>query len=215
LRSFPVIAVAAPTVSSAASQAPAATAGRWSAFSIFIDTLKPQVFSPHLVWELGHSRWKQENGWKDLSQNWALNHGFLHACKHRPKQRSANDPAQLVPNRGLAAVTLILLLAFTLCSAFCLLHSKLVRFYHISFLEVARQLHRSLWQQPSARTLMCSVPLFRNRSFQFFFSPVRRAPARVPRWSLLPTDCSGRARETPPESAQDHLEWFNAVSTQP
>ena len=118
---------------------------------VWIDTLNPQVFSPHLVWELGHSRWKQENGWKDLSQNWALNHGFLHACKHRPKQRSANDPAQWVPNRGLAAVTLILLLAFTLCSAFCLLHSKLVRFYHISFLEVARQLHRSLWQQPSAR----------------------------------------------------------------
>jgi hypothetical protein len=119
---------------------------------VWIDTLDTQVFSSRLVWQLGHSRWKQENnGWKDLSQNWALKHGFLHACKHRPKQRSADGLAQMVRNRGLAAVTLILLLAFTLCSAFCLLHSKLVRRYHVPLREVARELHRSLWQQPSAR----------------------------------------------------------------
>jgi hypothetical protein len=119
---------------------------------VWIDTLNPEVFSPRQVWRLGHSRWKLENnGWNDLTQNWALKHGFLHACKHRPKQRAANGPPQPVPNRGLAAVTLILLLAFTLCSAFCLLHSKLVRRYHLSLREVARQLYRSLWQQPPAR----------------------------------------------------------------
>jgi hypothetical protein len=119
---------------------------------VWIDTLNPEVFSPRQVWRLGHSRWKLENnGWNDLTQNWALKHGFLHACKHRPKQPAANGPPQPVPNRGLAAVTLILLLAFTVCSAFCQLHSKLVRRYHLSFREVARQLYRSLWQQPPAR----------------------------------------------------------------
>lgn len=119
---------------------------------VWIDTLDPQVFSPRLVWQLGHSRWKQENnGWRDLTKNWALKPGFLHACKHRRKQATPDDPAHLVPNRGLAAVTLILLLVFNLCSAFCLLHSKLVRLYQISFREVARELYRSLWQQPSAR----------------------------------------------------------------
>jgi hypothetical protein len=118
---------------------------------VWIDTLNPQMFSPRVVRRLGHSRWKLENnGWNDLTQNWALKHGFLHACKHRPKQPGA-DGQKLVPNRGLAAVTLVLLLAFTLCSAFCLLHSKLVRRYHFSLREVARQLYRSLWQRPPAR----------------------------------------------------------------
>jgi hypothetical protein len=27
---------------------------------------------------------KQENGWNDLTQNWAFKHDFLHACRHRP-----------------------------------------------------------------------------------------------------------------------------------
>ena len=119
---------------------------------VWIDTLNPQMFSPRAVWRLGHSRWKLENNVSnDLTQKWALKHGFLHACKHRPKQPTAEDRAKLVPNRGLAAVTLVLLLAFTLCSAFCLLHSKLVRRYHVSLREVARQLYRSLCQQPPAR----------------------------------------------------------------
>ncbi|MBM3747137.1 MAG: hypothetical protein FJW34_15225 [Acidobacteria bacterium] len=57
-----------------------------------------------------------------------------------------------VPNRGLAAVTLIRGLAFALSSAFTLLHSKIVRLYQTPRIEVARQLHRSLWQmQPPAR----------------------------------------------------------------
>lgn len=119
---------------------------------VWIDTLDTQAFSPRLVWQLGHSRWKQENnGWRDLSKNWALKHGFLHACKHRPKQPTSADPTHLVPNRGLAAVTLILLLAFSLSSAFCRLHSKRVRLHHISLHEVARELYGSLLQQPSAR----------------------------------------------------------------
>lgn len=125
---------------------PETTFQKW----VWIDTLDPQVFSPRLVWQLGHSRWKQENnGWRDLTKNWALKHGFLHACKHRRKQPTPEDPAHLVANRGLAAVTLILLLAFNFCSAFCVLHSKLVRLYQISFREVARELYRSLWQPPT------------------------------------------------------------------
>jgi hypothetical protein len=124
-----------------------ATPSQW----MWIDTLNAQVFSPRLVRQLGHSRWKQENnGWRDLAVNWALKHGFLHACKHRPKQPTPNDPAHLVPNRGLAAVTLILLLAFTLCSAFCVLHSKLVRLYKTAFREVGRELYFSLGQLPQS-----------------------------------------------------------------
>jgi len=87
------------------------TAQEW----LWITTLAVPVFPPELVRRLGHDRWKQENnGWNDLTQNWAFKHGFLHACRHRPKTTAENGPPQPVPNRGLAAVILILLLAFTL-----------------------------------------------------------------------------------------------------
>jgi len=69
----------------------------------------------HQVRRLGHDRWKLENnGWNDLTQNWAFKHDFLHACRHRPQTCSPDGKRQPVPNRGLHAVTLILLLAFTL-----------------------------------------------------------------------------------------------------
>ncbi len=114
---------------------------------LWISTLEGQAFPAQLIWQLGHLRWKNENnGWNDLTQNWALKHGFLHACKHRPKTVAANGELQSVPNRGLAAVVLILCLAFTLFSAFVRLHSKLFRRYRLTLVEVARQLHRSLWQ---------------------------------------------------------------------
>lgn len=116
---------------------------RW----FWITTLAPQIFSARQVRRLGHQRWKLENnGWNDLTQNWALKHGFLHACKHRPKARTADGRLEPVPNRGLAAVTLILCLAFVLCSAFALLHSKIFRRYVLSLREVSRQLYRSVWQ---------------------------------------------------------------------
>jgi hypothetical protein len=114
---------------------------------LWISTLEGQAFPAQLIWQLGHLRWKNENnGWNDLTQNWALKHGFLHACKHRPKTVAPNGELQSVPNRGLAAVVLILCLAFTLFSAFVRLHSKLFRRYRLTLVEVARQLHRSLWQ---------------------------------------------------------------------
>jgi len=95
---------------------------------LWISTLEDQAFPAQLIWQLGHLRWKNENnGWNDLTQNWALKHGFLHACKHRPKTVAPSGKLQSVPNRGLAAVVLILCLAFTLFSAFALLHSKLLR----------------------------------------------------------------------------------------
>lgn len=144
---------------------------------MWITTLEARTFSGQQVWSLGHARWKNENnGWNDLTQNWALKHGFLHACKHRPKvpAASGNPPAQTdsstpavppspevsaasggrqaVPNHGLAAVVLILCLAFVLSSAFAILHSKLFRLYRPSLLEIGRQLYRSLWQlQPPIR----------------------------------------------------------------
>lgn len=120
---------------------------------MWLTTLDTRTFPGQQVWSLGHARWKNENnGWNDLTQNWALKHGFLHACEHRPKVSSASGGSRAVPNRGLAAVVLILCLAFVLSSAFAILHSKLFRLHHPSLLEIGRQLYRSLWQiQPPIR----------------------------------------------------------------
>ena len=61
---------------------------------------------------------------------------------------SQDGEQQPVANRGLAAVTLILLLAFTLCAAFTQCHSKLLRRYRFSTIELARQLRCSLSKLP-------------------------------------------------------------------
>jgi hypothetical protein len=84
----------------------------------------------------------------DLTQHWAFKHGFLHAGRHRPKRTNAAGQRELVPNQGLAAVTLILLIAFGLCSAFVLRHSKLARRDHLTAIAVAAQLHRCVSQAP-------------------------------------------------------------------
>jgi hypothetical protein len=77
----------------------------------------PKV-SIRLMRQLGHARWRLENNaWCDLTKRWALKHGFLHACKHRPQRRDAQGQLQPLPNHGLPAVTLILCIAFVLCSA--------------------------------------------------------------------------------------------------
>lgn len=108
---------------------------------LWITTLPQQAFPAAIVRQLGHSRWKNENnGWMDLTKHWAFKHGFLHACRHRPKQTAANGEREPVPNHGLAAVTLILLIAFALSSAFVLRHSKLVRRAHLTAIAVAAQL---------------------------------------------------------------------------
>ena len=83
-----------------------------------------------------------------LSQHWAFKPGFLHACRHRPKRTSPSGERELVPNQGLAAVALILLIAFDLCSAFVLRHSKLARRDHLTTLAVATQLHRCISKAP-------------------------------------------------------------------
>jgi hypothetical protein len=115
----------------------------------WISTLETPAFPARVVWSLGHLRWKNENnGWNDLSQNFALKHGFLHACKHRPKTLSAEGKREPVANRGLAVVALIRCLAFNLFSAFVRLHSKLFRRYSLVVAEVARQLRRSCWKSP-------------------------------------------------------------------
>jgi hypothetical protein len=134
---------------------------------LWITTLNPQAFSTTMVRGLGHDRWKQENnGWNDLTQNWAFKHGFLHACRHRPPEGSQNredspvpvigaselttgTPAvALVANRGLAAVSMILLLAFTLSTAFVQRHSKIFRRYRTTTIEVACQLRRGASKLP-------------------------------------------------------------------
>jgi hypothetical protein len=137
---------------------------------MWITTLPTQAFPPKVVRGLGHDRWKQENNcWNDLTQNWSLKHGFLHACRHRPHAAVNENPQateappeppdavpssaseqkdHLVPNRGLPVVVLILMLAFTLCAAFTHCHSKLVRRYHLTGIEVARQLRVSVPKLP-------------------------------------------------------------------
>ena len=130
---------------------------------LWVTTLDAKAFPSTVVRRLGHDRWKQENnGWNDLTQNWAFKHGFLHACRHRPSQPSARlsptidsaEPVQsetqapLVANRGLAAVSLILLLAFTLSMAFVHCHSKLFRRYRMTATAVACQLRHSVAKLP-------------------------------------------------------------------
>jgi len=108
---------------------------------LWVTTLAQQTFPTRIVHQLGHGRWKLENnGWMDLTQHWAFKHGFLHACQHRPKQTNASGQRVRVPNRGLEAVTLILLIAFALSSAFVIRHSKLVRRDHLTAIAVAAQL---------------------------------------------------------------------------
>jgi hypothetical protein len=108
---------------------------------LWVTTLPKQIFPTPVIRQLGHSRWKNENnGWMDLTKYWAFKHGFLHACRHRPKQANASGDLESVSNRGLAAVTLILLIAFALTSAFVLRHSKLARRDHLTAIAVAAQL---------------------------------------------------------------------------
>jgi hypothetical protein len=116
---------------------------------VWMTTLDTRAFPASQVRRLGHDRWKQENnGWMDLTRNWGLKHGFLHACRHRPRRLSTSGQRQAVPNRGLAAVTLILLIAFALSSSFTLRHSKLVRRHRLTTVAVAHQLRGSVSKAP-------------------------------------------------------------------
>ena len=91
--------------------------------------------------------WRTTAG-NDLTQHWAFKHGFLHACRHRPQAITEDGDRQPVDNRGLAAVTLILLLAFTLCSAFVSCHSNSFAATAFTTIEMASQLRRSLSKLP-------------------------------------------------------------------
>jgi len=126
---------------------------------LWVTTLEART-PARLVRRLGHDRWKQENnGWNDLTQNWAFKHGFLHACRHRPQTSSDDGSRHPVANRGLAAVALIVVLAFNLCGAFVHCHSKLVRLYHPPTIEVARQLRASVSKlPPKIRSPDCPAP---------------------------------------------------------
>ncbi len=60
---------------------------------IWITTLDAKAFPAPVVRGLGHQRWKQENnGWNDLTQNWALKHGFLQTPAHEPRARRSARP---------------------------------------------------------------------------------------------------------------------------
>lgn len=111
---------------------------RW----IWISTLDSRTVKARILWQIGHMRWKNENnGWNDLTQNWKMKHGFLHACNHRVKKAGSE---QLVENHGLAAVVLTMCIAFALFTAFTLLHAKFYRIRKITCQEVAHTLYRSM-----------------------------------------------------------------------
>lgn len=117
---------------------------------LWVTTLPQRVFAAPIIRNLGHSRWKNENnGWMDLTKHWAFKHGFLHACRHRPKQTNPAGEREPVSNHGLAAVTFILLIAFALSSAFVLRHSKLARRDHLTLIAVAAQLRAWMAKAPS------------------------------------------------------------------
>jgi hypothetical protein len=64
---------------------PETTTHQW----IWVTTLGAKAFPAPVVRSLGHDRWKQENnGWNDLTQNWALKHGFLHVDGALKQQQS-------------------------------------------------------------------------------------------------------------------------------
>jgi hypothetical protein len=116
---------------------------------LWITTLPKSAFPAPVIRQLGHGRWKNENnGWMDLTKHWAFKHGFLHACQHRPQRLSPQGQRETVPNHGLAAVTLILLIAAALSSCFVLRHSKLVRRDQLSALAVAAQLRAWISKAP-------------------------------------------------------------------
>ena len=63
----------------------------------WVTTLPQQAFPTRVAYKLGHRRWRQENnGWMDLTQHWALKHGFLHACQHRPQQTNSSGQREPV-----------------------------------------------------------------------------------------------------------------------
>jgi hypothetical protein len=116
---------------------------------LWLTQLDRRAFPADVIRQLGHTRWKNENnGWMDLTKHWAFKHGFLHACQHRPKRVSASGEREPVPNHGLAAVTLILLIAFSLFSAFVLRHSKLARLDHLTTVAVSAQLRAWISKAP-------------------------------------------------------------------
>jgi hypothetical protein len=116
---------------------------------LWITTLPALAFPAPIIRQLGHQRWNNENnGWMDLTKHWAFRHGFLHACQHRPQQRPSSGEPKMVPNRGLAAVTLILLIAAALSGCFVLRHSKLVRRDHLTAVAVAAQLRAWISKAP-------------------------------------------------------------------
>jgi Transposase DDE domain len=116
---------------------------------LWITTLPGSIFPAKIIRQRGHQRWKNENnGWMDLTKHWAFQHGFLHACQHRPKQRDASGRRELVPNRGLAAVTLVVLIAAALSGCFILRHSKLARRDRLTAIAVAAQLRAWISKAP-------------------------------------------------------------------
>ena len=183
---------------------------------VWIDTLDPRRCFP-CAWSGNSDTVAENNRWRDLTKNWALKHGFLHACKHHRRQPTPDDPARLVPNRGLPAVTLIL--AFTVCSAFCVLPFQTGPPLSY-FLSGRRPGDVPLAVAAAVGACTLSVKC-RSESApsRLLLHPVRGpdpvsplyrlgGPLSSPTWSRPHV---GEARKTACESGQPHVPWSNAV----
>jgi hypothetical protein len=89
---------------------------------------------------------------------------------------------QAVPNRGLAAVVLILCLAFVLPSAFAILHSELFRLYHSAFGRSAANSIAAFGNSNRLSARPRRVPL---RLTQFDAQLPSAAPLQRPRHTFL------------------------------
>ncbi len=110
-------------------------------------------------------------GWI-LTQHWAFKHGFLHACRHRPKRCSPYGNRELVPNQGLAGSRLRSPHRLRLVrAAFVLRHSKLARLDRLTAIAVAAQLRSGILKAPRR-----SEPPPNLDGYQLAPAPPRSAP---------------------------------------
>src|SRR6516225_9399284 len=108
-----------------------------------------KAFPAAQVRRLGHDRWILENsGWNDLTQHWGFQTWFSSCLSASPAGDGRNRRAPAGGQSWFGRRHPHFLLAFTLSCAFVHCHSKLVRRYCFSSIEVVSRLRRSLSQLP-------------------------------------------------------------------
>src|SRR5437879_4143487 len=142
--------------------------------------------------------------WRTTAGTISLRTGRSSTRKHRPKIVWPSGERQLAPNRGLAAVTLILCLAFALSSAFILLHSKIFRRYGLSYLiwKSGANFTAPCGKTHPASALLPDHPHCFLATSEFPFAlPSRRTRQRVSAASCPASSPASASRKPPCESA--------------